>query len=142
MKFFDARFTVPLVSAMLSCLLFRLYKSITSNKSTTTSAITVFSATRCLTCKTNMSCFLDIPATLGTPSKASSICCANNKNSFLKPGKVYVSVRNTEPRYEEGRSSSTPSDSSTSVLVSKPFSVGITFLLIFLLTNCCKRSNL
>ena len=27
MNFFEARFTVPLVSAMLSCLLFRLYKS-------------------------------------------------------------------------------------------------------------------
>ena len=48
--------------------------------------ITVFSATRCLTCKTNMSCFLDIPATLGTPSKASSICCANNKNRLTSKG--------------------------------------------------------
>ena len=65
---------------------------------------------RFLTCKTNMSCFLDIPATLGTPSKASSICCANNKTSRfnLKRFLKHESLRNTDPRYEEGRSFSTP----------------------------------
>ena len=80
--------------------------------------LTIFPRTRLcrfLTCKTNMSCFLDIPATLGTPSKASSICCANNKTSRfnLKRFLKHESLRNTDPRYEEGQSFSTPFDSSS-----------------------------
>lgn len=36
-----------------------------------------------LTCNTNKSCFLDIPAMLGTPSKASNICWKDEKNENL-----------------------------------------------------------